>query len=132
MSSRRKTSTKSRHDRAIPDGSSSQHNDVMPKVEFEAHSINHEEIDAYWVTKGEVKPPRPGMWTHSPFRANLVDGCLDACRQEAHMAQFKAETADKKIARLRDELECSRFQGRGSTETDVVVPTGEEEEMWSK
>ena len=47
MSSRRKASTKSRHDRFVPDSSSSQHNDVAPKVEFAEHSVDPEEADAY-------------------------------------------------------------------------------------
>ncbi|KAG2305276.1 hypothetical protein Bca4012_064338 [Brassica carinata] len=76
MSSRRKTSTKSCHYRSVPDGSSSQHNNVIPKVEFEAHSIDREEIEAYWVARGVVKPPRPEMWTPPPFRANPVMGLL--------------------------------------------------------
>ncbi|KAF3602320.1 hypothetical protein F2Q69_00035298 [Brassica cretica] len=59
MSSRRKASTKSRHDRSIPDSCSSQHNDVAPKVEFAVHSVDPEEADAYWAARGEVKPPRP-------------------------------------------------------------------------
>uniref|UniRef100_A0A0D3ASG2 Uncharacterized protein n=1 Tax=Brassica oleracea var. oleracea TaxID=109376 RepID=A0A0D3ASG2_BRAOL len=75
MSSRRKASTKSRHDHSVPDSSSSQHNDVAPKVEFAAHSVDPEEVDAYWAAIGEVKPPRPGTWAPPPFRANHVDGC---------------------------------------------------------
>ncbi|KAG2288402.1 hypothetical protein Bca52824_048006 [Brassica carinata] len=47
MSSKRKSSNKSHHDRSVPDGSSSQHVDVVPKVEFSADSIELEEIDAY-------------------------------------------------------------------------------------
>ncbi|WZZ20563.1 hypothetical protein YC2023_121950 [Brassica napus] len=61
MSSRRKSSTKSHHDRSVPDGSSSQHVDVVPKVDFSAGSIYPEEIDAYWAASGEVKPPVPGL-----------------------------------------------------------------------
>ncbi|KAF3529236.1 hypothetical protein DY000_02039904 [Brassica cretica] len=59
MSSRRKASTKSRHDRSVPDSCSSQHNDVAPKVEFAVHSVDPEEADAYWAARGKVKPPRP-------------------------------------------------------------------------
>ncbi|KAL0897991.1 hypothetical protein Bca101_081952 [Brassica carinata] len=72
---RRKASTKSCHDRSVPDSSSSQHNNVVRKVEFVVHSIDPDEVDAYWATSGEVKPPRPEMWTPLLFRANLVDGC---------------------------------------------------------
>ncbi|KAL0716402.1 hypothetical protein Bca4012_065724 [Brassica carinata] len=36
------------------------------------------------------------------------------------MDQFKAETAGKEIARLKDELECSRRHERGSAETDIL------------
>ena len=75
MSSRKKSSTKPHHDRSVPDGSSSGHVDVMPKVDFLADSIDPEEIDAYWAARGEVKPPVPGLWVPSPFKANLVAGC---------------------------------------------------------
>ncbi|KAL0734028.1 hypothetical protein Bca4012_010238 [Brassica carinata] len=63
MSPRRKTSTKSCHARSVLDGSSSQHNDVVPTVKFAAHSIDPEEIDAYWAARGKVNPPSPGTWT---------------------------------------------------------------------
>ncbi|KAG2282773.1 hypothetical protein Bca52824_053993 [Brassica carinata] len=75
MSSSRKSSTKSHHDRSVPDGSSLQHVDVVPKVEFSAGSIDPEEVNAYWVGRGEVKPPVPGLWVPSPFKANPVAGC---------------------------------------------------------
>uniref|UniRef100_A0A0D3DKG2 Uncharacterized protein n=1 Tax=Brassica oleracea var. oleracea TaxID=109376 RepID=A0A0D3DKG2_BRAOL len=75
MSSKRKSSTKSHHDRSVPDGSSSQHVNVMPKVEFSADTIDPEEIDAYWAARGEVKPPVPGLWVPSPSKTNLVAGC---------------------------------------------------------
>ena len=39
---------------------------------------------------------------------SMMNQALDASNQEAHMAQFRAEVADKEISRLRDELECSR------------------------
>ncbi|KAL0716401.1 hypothetical protein Bca4012_065723 [Brassica carinata] len=76
MSSRRKASSKSRHDHSVPDGSSLQNNDVVPKVEFVVHSIDPEEADAKWAAMGEVKPPRPDTLTPPPFFANHVDGCL--------------------------------------------------------
>ncbi|KAG2299016.1 hypothetical protein Bca52824_035488 [Brassica carinata] len=38
----------------------------------------------------------------------MMNRALDASKQEARMAQFRAETADKEISRLKDELECSR------------------------
>ncbi|KAF3535939.1 hypothetical protein F2Q69_00022744 [Brassica cretica] len=52
-----------------------QHVDVVPKVEFSAGSIDPEEVNAYWVGRGEVKPPVPGLWVPSPFKANPVAGC---------------------------------------------------------
>ena len=75
MSSKRKSSNKSHHDRSVPDGSSSQHVDVVPKVEFSADSIDLEEIDAYSAARGEVKPPIPGLWVPSRFKTNHVAGC---------------------------------------------------------
>ncbi|KAF2563973.1 hypothetical protein F2Q70_00017392 [Brassica cretica] len=75
MSSRRKSSTNSHHGRSVPDGSSSQHFDVVPKVEFSAGSIDPEEVNAYWAARGVVKPPIPGLWVPSPFKANPVAGC---------------------------------------------------------
>ncbi|KAF3564340.1 hypothetical protein DY000_02015930 [Brassica cretica] len=75
MSSKRKSSTKSRRDRFVPDGSSSQHAGVVPKVEFSADSIDPEEIDAYWMARGEVKPPLPVLWVPPPFKSNPVAGC---------------------------------------------------------
>nr|VDD24861.1 unnamed protein product [Brassica oleracea] len=71
MSSRRKSSTNSHHGRSVPDGSSSQHVDVVPKVEFSAGSINPEEVNAYWAARGEVKPPIPGLWIPSFLRPTL-------------------------------------------------------------
>ncbi|KAH0892999.1 hypothetical protein HID58_055428 [Brassica napus] len=43
----RKASTKSRHDRSVPDGSSLQHDKVTPKVEVLEHSVDPEEAKAY-------------------------------------------------------------------------------------
>ncbi|KAF3561277.1 hypothetical protein DY000_02016618 [Brassica cretica] len=63
------------HDLFVSDGSSWQHVDVMPKVEFSADSIDPEEVDAYWTARGEVKPPVSGLWVPSPFKANPVAGC---------------------------------------------------------
>ena len=73
--SKRKSSTKSRCDRSAPDGSSSQHVGVVPKVEFSAESIDPEEIDAYWTARGEVKPPLHVLWVPPPFKTNPVAGC---------------------------------------------------------
>ncbi|KAF3605047.1 hypothetical protein DY000_02047427 [Brassica cretica] len=70
MFSKRKSSTKSRRDRFVPDGSSSQHVGVVPKVEFSADSI-----DAYWTARGEVKPTLPVLWVPPPFKTNPVAGC---------------------------------------------------------
>ena len=75
MFPRIKASTKSRHDRSVPDGSSLQHDDVVPKVEFAEHSVDPAEVKAYWEAKGEVNPPRPGTWVPSPFHSDPVDGC---------------------------------------------------------
>ncbi|KAF3583458.1 hypothetical protein F2Q69_00028377 [Brassica cretica] len=75
MFSKRKSSTKSRCDRSVPDGSSSQHVGVVPKVEFSDDSINPEEIDAYWMARGEVKPTLPVLWVPPPFKTNPVAGC---------------------------------------------------------
>ncbi|CDY61584.1 BnaCnng38090D [Brassica napus] len=75
MFSKRKSSTKSRCNRSVPDGSSSQHVGVVPKVEFSADSIDPEEIDAYWTARGEVKPPLPVLWVPPPFKTNPVAGC---------------------------------------------------------
>ncbi|CAG7871223.1 unnamed protein product, partial [Brassica rapa] len=74
MSSKRKSSTKSHHDRSFPDGSCSQHVDVVPKVEFSADSIDPEENDAYWAARGELNPPVPGLWPTmwSAVRAGVV------------------------------------------------------------
>uniref|UniRef100_A0A0D3CEN5 Uncharacterized protein n=1 Tax=Brassica oleracea var. oleracea TaxID=109376 RepID=A0A0D3CEN5_BRAOL len=60
----------SRPFRSVPDGSSSQHVGVVPKVEFSAESI-----DAYWTARGEVKPTLPVLWVPPPFKTNPVAGC---------------------------------------------------------
>uniref|UniRef100_M4EH08 Uncharacterized protein n=1 Tax=Brassica campestris TaxID=3711 RepID=M4EH08_BRACM len=75
MISRRKASPKSRHECLVPDGSSSQHDDVVPKVVFAEHSVDLEEDNAYEAAKEEVNPPRPGTWAPPPFHADPVDGC---------------------------------------------------------
>ncbi|KAL0815623.1 hypothetical protein Bca101_072067 [Brassica carinata] len=75
MCSKRKSSTKSRHDRSVPDGSSSRHVDVIPKVEFPAEPTDSEEVDAWRTAMGEVKPPIPVVWVPPPFKTNPVAGC---------------------------------------------------------
>ncbi|KAF2559815.1 hypothetical protein F2Q68_00016895 [Brassica cretica] len=75
MTSRRKSSSKSRRGRSVPDGSSLQHENIAPKVEFSDHSIDPEEIDAYWTASGEPKNPTHGTWRTAPFRANPMEGC---------------------------------------------------------
>nr|VDD50942.1 unnamed protein product [Brassica oleracea] len=75
MLSKRKPSTKSRCNRSIPVGSNSQQVGVVPKVEFSADSIDHEEVDAYWTARGEVKPPVPVLSVPAPFKTNHVAGC---------------------------------------------------------
>ena len=47
----------------------------MPKVEFSDHSIDPEEVDANWTSRGEVKYPKPGTWHPALFCANSVEGC---------------------------------------------------------
>ena len=76
MPSRRKASTKSHHDRSVPNGCSSQYDNIAPNVEFVEHSIDPEEANAYWVARGNLKPPRPGTWHPHPFHADPVEGCL--------------------------------------------------------
>ncbi|KAF3516345.1 hypothetical protein DY000_02060048 [Brassica cretica] len=49
----------------------------------------------------------------------MINRALDTSRQEAKMARFRAEVADKEIARLKDELESSRRHGRESFEKGV-------------
>ena len=49
----------------------------------------------------------------------MINRALDTSRQEAQMARFRAEVADKEIARLKDELESSRRHGRESFEKEV-------------
>ncbi|KAH0858865.1 hypothetical protein HID58_087126, partial [Brassica napus] len=57
MSSKSKSSIKSRRDRSVPEGFSSQHVGVVPKVEFSAEPIDPEEVDAWRTAMGEVKRP---------------------------------------------------------------------------
>ncbi|KAF3543881.1 hypothetical protein DY000_02008131 [Brassica cretica] len=38
-------------------------------------SVDLDLIDSYWTARGEVKPPLPVLWGHSPFKTNLVAGC---------------------------------------------------------
>lgn len=49
----------------------------------------------------------------------MINRALDTSKQEAHKARFKAEVADKEIARLKDELESSRRRERDSFEKEV-------------
>ncbi|KAF3523092.1 hypothetical protein F2Q69_00048245 [Brassica cretica] len=50
----------------------------------------------------------------------MMNRALDASNQDARMAQFRAETADKENARLKDELECSRPSERGSLQQRFI------------
>uniref|UniRef100_A0A0D3BV64 Uncharacterized protein n=1 Tax=Brassica oleracea var. oleracea TaxID=109376 RepID=A0A0D3BV64_BRAOL len=86
MSSRSKTSNKSHCDHFASDGSSSQHENVVPKVEFTEHPIDPEEVKKYWAAMGHVEFPTPGICHPRP-----VDNCpsrscpngLDALRSFA-------------------------------------------------
>uniref|UniRef100_A0A0D3D442 Uncharacterized protein n=1 Tax=Brassica oleracea var. oleracea TaxID=109376 RepID=A0A0D3D442_BRAOL len=89
MLSKRKSSTKSRRDRSVPDGSSSQHVGVVPKVEFSADSIDPEEIDAYWTTRGEVKPRLPMLWVPPLLKQTLIPESVEFCLLEGwEVSQF--------------------------------------------
>ena len=57
---------------------------------------------------------------------------LDTSIQEARMAQFRAEKAEKEIARLRDELEFSRRDEGNFVATEIRRPIGEEGERWPR
>ena len=75
MSSKRKSSTKSRRDRSVPEGSSSNHVRVVPKVEISAESIDPEDVDAWRTGMGEVKPATSVIWVPPSFKPNHVPGC---------------------------------------------------------
>ncbi|WZZ34775.1 hypothetical protein YC2023_018176 [Brassica napus] len=49
----------------------------------------------------------------------MINRSLNTSKQEADMARFKAEVADKEIARLKDELESSRRREGESFEKEV-------------
>ncbi|KAG2282769.1 hypothetical protein Bca52824_053989 [Brassica carinata] len=69
MPSRRKASTKSHHDRSVPNGCSSQYDNIAPKVEFVEHSIDPEEANAYWVARGAVRMGLPPFGVSAEFRS---------------------------------------------------------------
>ncbi|KAL0815482.1 hypothetical protein Bca101_071926 [Brassica carinata] len=95
MTSRRKASSKSHRDRSVPGGSSLQHGNIAPKVEFSDHSIDPEERDAYWTARGEPKRRAPGIWCPAPFPANPVEGCPNAiCTIQLGPRPNKAIIAD--------------------------------------
>ena len=75
MSSRRKKSGKSGRDCFVANGSSSQFNDAVPKVEFEIPSVDPEDAAAYWEACGGLKPARAGLWTPPPFIPNHEADC---------------------------------------------------------
>ncbi|KAF2588317.1 hypothetical protein F2Q70_00038552 [Brassica cretica] len=95
MTSRRKTSNKSRSDRSASDVPSSQHDNVVPKVEFVEYSIDPEEVKGYWAAMGHVELPKPVIWHPSRFRVNPVDDCpsmsclngLDAIRSFCRVSE---------------------------------------------
>ena len=49
----------------------------------------------------------------------MINRALDTSKQEAQMTRFKAEVAEKEIARLKDELESSHHRERESFEKEV-------------
>ena len=56
----------------------------------------------------------------------MINRALKTSKQEARMARFKAEVADKEIARLKDELESSRRRERESRlRRRSTMPIGE-------
>ncbi|KAF3541339.1 hypothetical protein F2Q69_00021867 [Brassica cretica] len=77
---------------------------------------------------GSVKGPE---FTKASWLVNagllVMNWDLDTSIQEARMAQFRAEKAKKEIARLRDELECSRRDEGSFVATEIRRPIGEEE-----
>uniref|UniRef100_A0A0D3BGX9 Uncharacterized protein n=1 Tax=Brassica oleracea var. oleracea TaxID=109376 RepID=A0A0D3BGX9_BRAOL len=72
---KRKSSTKSRRGHSVPEGSSSQHVGVVPKVEFPAEPVDPEDVDAWRTAIEKVKPPVPVVWVPPPFKTNPVAGC---------------------------------------------------------
>ena len=57
---------------------------------------------------------------------------LNVSNQEARMAQFRAETADKEIARLTDELENSHRERESQLRRRSIEPIGDERERLLK
>uniref|UniRef100_A0A0D3EAA4 Uncharacterized protein n=1 Tax=Brassica oleracea var. oleracea TaxID=109376 RepID=A0A0D3EAA4_BRAOL len=51
----------------------------------------------------------------------MINRALDTSKQEAQMTRFKAEVAEKEIARLKDELESSRRRERESFEKEIIA-----------
>ncbi|KAF3565461.1 hypothetical protein DY000_02015981 [Brassica cretica] len=59
------------------------------------------------------------LWPTADLGLLMMNRDLGASSQGARMSQFRVEMADKDIARLKDELECSRRRERGSAVTEV-------------
>ncbi|CDY15025.1 BnaCnng04280D [Brassica napus] len=62
----------------------------------------------------------------------LMNRTLNVSNQEARMAQFRAETADKEIARLTDELENSHRERESQLRRRSIEPIGDERERLLK
>ncbi|KAH0879427.1 hypothetical protein HID58_066821, partial [Brassica napus] len=93
----RKASSKSHRDRSVPGGSSLQHGNIAPKVEFSDHSIDPEERDAYWTAResNPFPPASDGL--------NTIIGLL--CSGDFYWATFTPKRVRHAVA-----LNRSRFQ----------------------
>ncbi|CDY23923.1 BnaC02g29500D [Brassica napus] len=84
-------------------------------LDSQAGGSNDEQFNLDGLSEFDFPPTIGGSEEVSDFSkaARMVDG------KEAQMARFRAEVADKEIARLKDELESSRRHGQESFEKEI-------------
>ncbi|KAF3485899.1 hypothetical protein F2Q69_00054816 [Brassica cretica] len=115
-------------DEDVVDGQISPDNILKDYLDSQAGGSSSEQFNLEGLFEFDFPPTEGGSSEVPEFTkaARMVNGgllminrALDSSKQEAHMARFKAEVADKEIARMKGELESSRRGERESFEKEV-------------
>ncbi|KAF3513663.1 hypothetical protein F2Q69_00006568 [Brassica cretica] len=112
-----KRKSRTRKDKHIAVDDDAADGECFPEDILGDYLIKGEPIDLYDLLGSDVPAAEGGSSKGPEFTkaSRMVNGgllmmnrALDASNQEARMAQFRAKTAEKEMAHLREELECSR------------------------
>ena len=96
-----------------PDILQTQQGEIVPKVEFVAHSVDPDEADTYWSPTCDMKDPPTELWYHPKGRYHQVEGCpskscpvyLDIIRRFYHVPNTVRVSTSKVWGSLRQTSE---------------------------